>query len=130
MRRARERIIEQWKDDMLSSDTERKMLAKSKLDEAERAFECLTDPRKLRDFLELINSKLAAGTVEPDGFIASLAENGNESPAASDARTEAVREAAGSGNFDFDLPLGPGASLPDSAQKPSSSSLAKEREAL
>lgn len=58
----------------MSSDLRLNALAKKRLEELDRAFEYLTEPKKFRDFHELVNDKLAAGNVEPGSLVASVAQ--------------------------------------------------------
>ncbi len=58
---------------MLSSDLRLNSLAKKRLEELDRAFEYLTEPKKFRDFHELVNDKLTAGNIEPGSLVASIA---------------------------------------------------------
>lgn len=60
---------------MLSTDLRLNALAKRRLEELDRAFEYLTDPKKFRDFHELVNDKLQAGNIEPGSLVASVAQS-------------------------------------------------------
>ena len=58
---------------MLSNDTRLNALARKRLDELDRAFEYLTEPKKFRDFHELVNDKITLRTLEPGSLAASIA---------------------------------------------------------
>lgn len=66
--------MQRCREDMLSSDLRLNSLAKKRLDELDRAFEYLTDPKKFRDFHELVNDKVLAGNVEPGSLVATVAQ--------------------------------------------------------
>jgi tetratricopeptide (TPR) repeat protein len=73
LRRARDREVQLCRDDMLASDPKLNALAKKRLAELDRAFEYLTEPKKFRDFHELVNDKITLGTLEPGSLAASIA---------------------------------------------------------
>jgi len=73
LRRARDREVQRCRDDMLSSDQRLNSLAKKRLEELDRAFEYLTEPKKFRDFLELVNDKLLLGTMDSNSLAATIA---------------------------------------------------------
>ncbi len=61
LRRARDREVQRCRDDMLSKDEQLNAIAKRRLDELNKAFEYLTEPKKFRDYMELVNRKLESG---------------------------------------------------------------------
>lgn len=61
LRRARDREVLRCRDDMLSKDAQLHVVAKRRVDELNKAFEYLTEPKKFRDFMELVNRKLESG---------------------------------------------------------------------
>lgn len=65
---------------MLANDPKLNALAKKRLNELDRAFEYLTDPKKFRDFHELVNDKIAIGTLEPGSLAASIARREGFTP--------------------------------------------------
>jgi tetratricopeptide (TPR) repeat protein len=99
MRRARDREVQLCRDDMLSSDAKLNALAKKRLDELDRALEYLTEPKKFRDFHELVNDKITLGTLEPGSLAASIARSqGFENKTATEVDAESVAaESATSG---------------------------------
>ncbi|MBX3073573.1 hypothetical protein KF728_22405 [Candidatus Obscuribacterales bacterium] len=91
MRKARDREVQRCRDDMLSNDAKLNALAKKRLDELDRAFEYLTEPKKFRDFHELVNDKITLGTLEPGSLAASIARSeGFENKTAKDVDAESL----------------------------------------
>lgn len=93
MRRARDREVQRCRDDMLSNDARLNSLARKRLDELDRAFEYLTEPKKFRDFHELVNDKITLGTLEPGSLAASIARSeGFDNKTAKDDAVETVAD--------------------------------------
>lgn len=106
--------MQRCRDDMLSSDENLNAVAKKRIAELDRAFEYLTEPKKFRDFHELVNDKLKAGNVEPGTLVARVAH----------------RESSAGARLEPAEPVAPIGSLFDPSDQAIHMSLAEEREVL
>lgn len=82
MMRARDREVQKCKADVLSDNTELRDLAERRIDQVKRSYELLTEPRRFRDYLEILNDQVTVGTIDPAkllGFAAVTADNGGDS---------------------------------------------------
>lgn len=92
MMRARDREVQKCKDDFLSDDTELRDLAERRMNQVKKSYELLTEPRRFRDYLEILNDQITVGNIDPAkflGFASIPGDNGDEAANWQSASTDA-----------------------------------------
>jgi|GEM_PF-1270487 hypothetical protein len=90
MMRARDREVQKCKADVLSENTELRDLAEHRIDQVKKSYELLTEPRRFRDYLEILNDQVTVGTVDPAKFLGFATVTGDNGGVASPAQTPAA----------------------------------------
>lgn len=67
--RARDREVQKCKDDFLSDNTELRDLAERRMNQVKKSYELLTEPRRFRDYLEILNDQVTVGNADPSKFL-------------------------------------------------------------
>jgi len=89
MMRARDREVQKCKDDFLSDNTELRDLAERRMNHVKKSYELLTEPRRFRDYLEILNDQVTVGSVDPGKFLGFATVAGDNGEATSIKAPEA-----------------------------------------